>query len=57
MVKIHAVNKSYFTGNIKTHFRTNCGIIRHVFTDLKTTVVFDKITCKNCRKAYNHTKP
>lgn len=57
MKKIHAVRESYFTGNNRTHFKTNCGKIRHVITDLKTTVVFDKITCKICKMAYKHTKP
>ncbi len=56
-MKIHSVRKSFFTGNRRTHFKTSCGKVKHVLTDLKTTVVFDKITCKVCKLAYKHTKP
>lgn len=56
-MKIHSVKQTYYTGNIKTHFKTKCGLIRHVANDLKTTIVFDKLTCKSCIRAYKHTKP
>lgn len=53
--------KTYFkimefkTGGIITHFRTKCGMIRHVLTWVKATNNSKKVTCKNCKKSlYTH---
>jgi hypothetical protein len=48
MGKVHSVRQLYCTGTNVTHFKTKCGKIRHVITDLKTTTVFKSLTCKIC---------
>ena len=52
-MKTHLIHKYHRTGDRVTHFRTKCGLIRHV-----TTISFasfasedkSKVTCKNCLK-------
>ena len=54
-MKIHFIKKYYYTGDKKTHFKTVCGKIRHIFTNLRTAHDKTKVTCMICnhRQEYN----
>ena len=46
--KVHLIKEEYKTGERITHFKTVCGIIRHVCTSLPNTTDKLKVTCKVC---------
>lgn len=52
-MKIHFQVKTYKTGESITHFKTKCGEIRHVFTNLPHSLILNEVTCKKCLK-YNN---
>jgi len=47
-MKIHHVREYLFTGKRKTHFRTTCGKLRHMCTNLQITEIKQESTCKIC---------
>lgn len=47
-MKTHLIKGEYKTGEMITHFRTVCGKIRHVCTNLPNTLDISKVTCKTC---------
>lgn len=48
-MKTHLIKEEYKTGERITHFKTRCGKIRHVCTDLPNTKDKSKVTCKICK--------
>lgn len=51
-MKTHLIRQEYKTG----HFKTVCGKIRHVFTNLPNTKDVNKVTCKICLPPTNKIK-
>ncbi len=47
-MKTHLIKRLYKKGNKITHFKTICGKIRHIITDLPHTYHKSKATCKIC---------
>lgn len=50
-MKIHFVRRIYNTGEIITHYKTMCGILRHITYDSFISGDKSKVTCKSCLKS------
>ena len=47
-MKTHLVKKYFETGERTTHFKTACGKIRHLVTNLPHTRIKKDVTCNVC---------
>lgn len=50
--KIHSIKLFYPNGQMPSHFKTLCGIKKHIMSNVETTLSKKEITCKSCLKQW-----
>ena len=50
--KIHLIKSFYPKAQMPSHFKTLCGIKKHIMSNIETTLSKKEITCKSCLKQW-----
>jgi hypothetical protein len=51
MSKVHfAIQYLPKENEIKSHFKTSCGIKKHIFSNVDSTIIISQVTCSKCKK-------